>query len=70
MIAPNDAQQCYHDDDIGLTSLVDNNPDRIARSHIFDFDYYTKSYTLEKEHFQIHKFSMICLTSSEMKQFD
>ena len=51
MIAPNDAQQCYHDDDIGLTSLVDNNPDRIARSHTFDFDYYAKSYTFGKKHF-------------------
>ena len=29
MIAPNDAQQCYHNDDIGLASLVDHNPEEI-----------------------------------------
>ena len=35
MIAPNDAQQCYHDDDIGLASLVDHNPGDIANTDVF-----------------------------------
>ena len=34
MIAPNDAQQCYHDDDIGLASLVDHNPEDIANTDV------------------------------------
>ena len=34
MIAPNDAQQCYHDDDIGLASLVDHNPEDITNTDV------------------------------------
>ena len=36
MIAPNDAQQCYHDDDIGLGSLVDYNPEGIANTAMYN----------------------------------
>ena len=53
MIAPNDAQQCYHDDDIGLASLVDHNPEVIANTDVVKHYIGLHSVMFDKEQCEI-----------------